>query len=113
MPSAPPHPQGKLEHGSSSGISAGLSAACKETYHVLLEQHDLIVCIVLNSTSTGTTEFDFERDRYDIRLPPEAYETMNDPSKSQEGASYIPESFYSLRVRSRNVEGGGVVKLNL
>ncbi|XP_037542103.1 MORC family CW-type zinc finger protein 3a [Nematolebias whitei] len=52
----------------------------------------------LRRTTTGTTEFDFEKDRYDIRIPSEIYETLNDPSQnSNKTISYIPESIYSLR----------------
>ncbi|XP_041857889.1 MORC family CW-type zinc finger protein 3a isoform X2 [Melanotaenia boesemani] len=52
----------------------------------------------LRRTSTGTTEFDFEKDRYDIRIPSEVYEMMNNPSQLPDRTtSYIPESVYSLR----------------
>ncbi|XP_008273840.1 MORC family CW-type zinc finger protein 3a [Stegastes partitus] len=52
----------------------------------------------LRRTSSGTTEFDFEKDKYDIRIPSEVYETMNDPSQHPDRVtSYIPESMYSLR----------------
>ncbi|XP_076603728.1 MORC family CW-type zinc finger protein 3a isoform X2 [Chaetodon auriga] len=51
----------------------------------------------LRRTSTGTTEFDFETDRYDIRIPSDVYESMNDPSQHPGVTSYIPESVYSLR----------------
>uniref|UniRef100_A0A3Q3B5T6 Morc S5 domain-containing protein n=1 Tax=Kryptolebias marmoratus TaxID=37003 RepID=A0A3Q3B5T6_KRYMA len=55
----------------------------------------------LRRTTTGTTEFDFEKDRYDIQIPSEIYEVLNDPSQNPNKAiSYIPESIYSLRVRS-------------
>lgn len=57
-----------------------------------------------NRTSTGTTEFDLEKDRYDIRIPSDVYESMKDTSQQPDNVtSYIPESFYSLRVRSHNV----------
>ncbi|XP_022057633.1 MORC family CW-type zinc finger protein 3a [Acanthochromis polyacanthus] len=52
----------------------------------------------LRRTSSGATEFDFETDRYDIRIPSEVYETMNDPSQLPDrSTSYIPETVYSLR----------------
>nr|XP_033473928.1 MORC family CW-type zinc finger protein 3a [Epinephelus lanceolatus] len=52
----------------------------------------------LRSSSSGKTEFDFVRDRYDIRIPSDVYETMNDTSQQPDRVtSYIPESFYSLR----------------
>ncbi|CAG05872.1 unnamed protein product, partial [Tetraodon nigroviridis] len=47
----------------------------------------------LRRTSTNTTEFDFETDRYDIRIPTEVSETLKD-IRSQ---SSIPECFHSLR----------------
>ncbi|XP_074551533.1 MORC family CW-type zinc finger protein 3a isoform X2 [Halichoeres trimaculatus] len=52
----------------------------------------------LRKTSTGTTEFDFETDRYDIRIPSDFYEPMNE-NDPQPGriSSHVPESFYSLR----------------
>lgn len=49
-----------------------------------------------NRTSTGTTEFDFETDRYDIKIPSDVSDTLND----KETQSTLPESFYKLRVRS-------------
>ncbi|KAM6934175.1 MORC family CW-type zinc finger protein 3a [Xenentodon cancila] len=52
----------------------------------------------LRRTSAGTTEFDFERDRYDIRIPSEVYETLNEsPLNPDRTVSYTPESIYSLR----------------
>uniref|UniRef100_A0A8D0AA24 MORC family CW-type zinc finger 3a n=1 Tax=Sander lucioperca TaxID=283035 RepID=A0A8D0AA24_SANLU len=52
----------------------------------------------LRRTSTGTTEFDLEKDRYDIRIPSDVYESMKDTSQQPDNVtSYIPESFYSLR----------------
>ncbi|XP_068560972.1 MORC family CW-type zinc finger protein 3a [Cebidichthys violaceus] len=51
----------------------------------------------LRRTSTRTTEFDFEKDRYDIRIPSDVYEEMNVTQHSDRLTSHIPESFYSLR----------------
>ncbi|KAJ4933269.1 hypothetical protein JOQ06_030102 [Pogonophryne albipinna] len=55
----------------------------------------------LRSTSSKPSEFDFERDRYDIRIPSEFDETMKDaapkPGPSQATKSNIPESVSSLR----------------
>uniref|UniRef100_A0A3B3D9T4 MORC family CW-type zinc finger 3a n=1 Tax=Oryzias melastigma TaxID=30732 RepID=A0A3B3D9T4_ORYME len=52
----------------------------------------------LRRTATDAAEFDFEKDRYDIRIPSEVYEAISDPSKmSERTASYIPETVYSLR----------------
>ncbi|XP_029315454.1 MORC family CW-type zinc finger protein 3a isoform X2 [Cottoperca gobio] len=52
----------------------------------------------LRSTSTRKTEFDFETDRYDIRIPSDVYETMKDTSQQPDRVtSHNPESFYSLR----------------
>ncbi|XP_015821810.1 MORC family CW-type zinc finger protein 3 isoform X2 [Nothobranchius furzeri] len=52
----------------------------------------------LRRTSTGEPEFDFDKDRYDIQIPSEIYETMQDPSQHPNRLnSYIPKSVYSLR----------------
>ncbi|XP_063744000.1 MORC family CW-type zinc finger protein 3a isoform X2 [Eleginops maclovinus] len=52
----------------------------------------------LRSSSSGTTEFDVESDRYDIRIPSELYKTMTDTSLQHDRlTSNVPESFYSLR----------------
>ncbi|XP_032386265.1 MORC family CW-type zinc finger protein 3a isoform X2 [Etheostoma spectabile] len=52
----------------------------------------------LRRTSTGTTEFDLTKDRYDIRIPSDVYESMKDNTQQPDiVTSYIPESFYSLR----------------
>uniref|UniRef100_A0A4W6CED8 MORC family CW-type zinc finger 3a n=1 Tax=Lates calcarifer TaxID=8187 RepID=A0A4W6CED8_LATCA len=56
----------------------------------------------LRRTSAETVEFDFERDRYDIRIPSDVYEAGNNTSQhpassSSSPTSYIPESVYSLR----------------
>ncbi|XP_078795908.1 MORC family CW-type zinc finger protein 3-like isoform X2 [Oryzias latipes] len=52
----------------------------------------------LRRTATDATEFDFETDRYDIRIPSEVYEAIGDPSKvSDRMTSHIPETVYSLR----------------
>ncbi|XP_040913863.1 MORC family CW-type zinc finger protein 3a isoform X2 [Toxotes jaculatrix] len=57
-----------------------------------------IVIWNLRRTSSGTMEFDFEKDRYDIRIPSEVYEAASDTSRhSDKVASCIPESLYSLR----------------
>ncbi|XP_043988151.1 MORC family CW-type zinc finger protein 3a isoform X1 [Gambusia affinis] len=53
----------------------------------------------LRRTSSGSTEFDFDMDRYDIRIPSEVYEELSDPSQpSNRSTSYVPESVFSLRV---------------
>ncbi|XP_054471297.1 MORC family CW-type zinc finger protein 3-like isoform X2 [Anoplopoma fimbria] len=51
----------------------------------------------LRRTSSGTTEFDFEKNRYDIRIPSDVNEEMNDTQHPDKVTSNIPESFYSLR----------------
>ncbi|KAK9537727.1 hypothetical protein VZT92_005315 [Zoarces viviparus] len=51
----------------------------------------------LRSTPTRTTEFDFEKDRYDIRIPSDVYEEINVAQHPDRVTSHIPESFYSLR----------------
>ncbi|XP_034091015.1 MORC family CW-type zinc finger protein 3-like isoform X2 [Gymnodraco acuticeps] len=55
----------------------------------------------LRSTSSRPSEFDFERDRYDFRIPSELDETMKDavpkPGPSQATESNTPESVSSLR----------------
>ncbi|XP_054643460.1 MORC family CW-type zinc finger protein 3a isoform X2 [Dunckerocampus dactyliophorus] len=49
----------------------------------------------LRRTSTGTLEFDFQKDRYDIQIPSDVYEALNQPFERI--PSHIPESVYSLR----------------
>ncbi|KAM7380435.1 hypothetical protein PAMP_003730 [Pampus punctatissimus] len=50
------------------------------------------------STSSRTTEFDFQSNRYDIRIPSDVYEAINEtPENAENITSYIPESVYSLR----------------
>ncbi|XP_056281768.1 MORC family CW-type zinc finger protein 3a isoform X2 [Pseudoliparis swirei] len=51
----------------------------------------------LRGTSTSSTEFDFDTDRYDIRIPADVYEEMNSTQYPDRAASNIPVSFYSLR----------------
>lgn len=55
---------------------------------------------MFNRTSTGNIEFDFETDRYDIRIPSDVYETMKDSPQNPVVTPNIPESVFSLRVRS-------------
>ncbi|XP_062287541.1 MORC family CW-type zinc finger protein 3a isoform X1 [Scomber scombrus] len=51
----------------------------------------------LRSTSTGT-EFDFQTNRYDIRIPSDVHEDMSKtPQNAVNITSYNPESVYSLR----------------
>ncbi|XP_061827164.1 MORC family CW-type zinc finger protein 3a [Nerophis lumbriciformis] len=49
----------------------------------------------LRRTSTGTLEFDFHNDRYDIQIPSDVYEGLNQPGERI--PSHIPQSVYSLR----------------
>lgn len=56
----------------------------------------MVFSFVFNRTLEDKLEFDFDADRYDIRIPSDAYMEMND-------ISYIPESLFSLRVRVINV----------
>nr|XP_057937266.1 MORC family CW-type zinc finger protein 3a [Doryrhamphus excisus] len=49
----------------------------------------------LRRTSTGTLEFDFQKDRYDIQIPSDVYEALNQPFERI--PSHVPESVYSLR----------------
>ncbi|XP_071059705.1 MORC family CW-type zinc finger protein 3-like [Pseudochaenichthys georgianus] len=51
----------------------------------------------LRSTSSRPSEFDFERDRYDFRIPSELDETMKNAVPSQATKSNTPESVSSLR----------------
>ncbi|XP_017562053.1 MORC family CW-type zinc finger protein 3a [Pygocentrus nattereri] len=52
----------------------------------------------LRKTPLGTSEFDFERDRYDIRIPAEVYESTREQNKRLEcGIQSVPESTCSLR----------------
>lgn len=62
-----------------------------------------------NRTSTGTTEFDFETDRYDIKIPSDVSDTLNDKSTQ----STLPESFNKLRVRSTILGPGQIFLLSL
>ncbi|MED6292148.1 hypothetical protein CHARACLAT_030670, partial [Characodon lateralis] len=51
----------------------------------------------LRRTSTASTEFDFDTDRYNIRIPLEVYEELSDPSQPSNRTTYVPESVFSLR----------------
>ncbi|KAM8749469.1 MORC family CW-type zinc finger protein 3a [Acanthopagrus schlegelii] len=51
----------------------------------------------LRKTATDSTEFDFKSDRYDIRIPSDIYEAMNDKSPHPGVTSNTPECVYSLR----------------
>lgn len=55
----------------------------------------------LRGTSVGTSEFDFETDRYDIRLPRDVYEDTNDNSQSPAVKSNVPDMVHSLRAYCR------------
>lgn len=63
--------------------------------------HPCCLCYLLNRTSTRTLEFDFEKDRYDIRIPSDIYEATTDAAPKAK--SYIPVTSYSLRVRNKNI----------
>uniref|UniRef100_A0A8D3B7C6 MORC family CW-type zinc finger 3a n=1 Tax=Scophthalmus maximus TaxID=52904 RepID=A0A8D3B7C6_SCOMX len=49
----------------------------------------------LRRTSSGTVEFDFGKDRYDVKIPSDLYESENGPYGGV--SSYVPECVYSLR----------------
>ncbi|XP_070694062.1 MORC family CW-type zinc finger protein 3a [Pempheris klunzingeri] len=51
----------------------------------------------LRRRSDGETEFDFEKNRYDIQIPSAVYEAMNDSSQYSGVTSCTPECVYSLR----------------
>ncbi|KAI4896965.1 hypothetical protein NFI96_017923, partial [Prochilodus magdalenae] len=52
----------------------------------------------LRKTSEGTSEFEFERDRYDIRIPAQVYESNKEQTQRLEhDIQMVPESTYSLR----------------
>ncbi|XP_066542778.1 MORC family CW-type zinc finger protein 3-like isoform X2 [Hoplias malabaricus] len=52
----------------------------------------------LRKTSEGTSEFDFESDRYDVRIPAEMYEDKTEQNKQlQQGIQSVPGSICSLR----------------
>uniref|UniRef100_A0A3B1K998 Morc S5 domain-containing protein n=1 Tax=Astyanax mexicanus TaxID=7994 RepID=A0A3B1K998_ASTMX len=54
----------------------------------------------LRKTSDGKLEFDFESDRYDIRIPAEVYENTKDQTKRLDfSGQLVPDSVCSLRVR--------------
>ncbi|XP_057708573.1 MORC family CW-type zinc finger protein 3a isoform X1 [Corythoichthys intestinalis] len=49
----------------------------------------------LRRTSTGSLEFDFKVDRYDIQIPSDVYEELN--QSGERIPSHVPETVYSLR----------------
>ncbi|XP_047670953.1 MORC family CW-type zinc finger protein 3-like isoform X2 [Tachysurus fulvidraco] len=54
----------------------------------------------LRKMSSGELEFDFLKDRYDIRLPVDVNEVSKEPNKGPESQISQPESEYSLRAYS-------------
>ncbi|XP_053483641.1 MORC family CW-type zinc finger protein 3 isoform X2 [Ictalurus furcatus] len=54
----------------------------------------------LRKTSSNESEFDFTKDRYDIRIPYDVNEDTKEPSKGPEHGMSAPDSEYSLRVYS-------------
>ncbi|XP_053536678.1 MORC family CW-type zinc finger protein 3 isoform X2 [Ictalurus punctatus] len=54
----------------------------------------------LRKTSSNELEFDFTKDRYDIRIPYDVNEDTKEPSKGPEHGMSAPDSEYSLRVYS-------------
>ncbi|XP_036428173.1 MORC family CW-type zinc finger protein 3a [Colossoma macropomum] len=57
-----------------------------------------IIIWSLRKTPLNTSEFDFEHDRYDIRIPAEVYESTKEQNKRLEcGIQSAPESTCSLR----------------
>lgn len=80
------------------------------TFYSLLQRTTFeILFFCPNRTSTGTTEFDFETDRYDIKIPSDVSDTLND----KETQSTRPESFYKLRVSSMILCPGQIFLLSL
>lgn len=69
-------------------------------YYVLFHMESVFCCFFLNSDSSGKAEFDFDFDRYDIRMPSDVYQVTNVQSQHQVIKSYIPDCVYSLRVTS-------------
>lgn len=53
------------------------------------------MCLFCFRTSSGTVEFDFGKDRYDVKIPSDLYESENGPYGGV--SSYVPECVYSLR----------------
>ncbi|KAM9804839.1 LOW QUALITY PROTEIN: MORC family CW-type zinc finger protein 3a [Neosynchiropus ocellatus] len=52
----------------------------------------------LRRTSSSSTEFDFQKDRYDIRIPSDVYEAMNHHPQLQDSlSSHTPRCVFSLR----------------
>lgn len=62
-----------------------------------------------NRTSTDAAEFDFETDRYDIKIPSDVSDTFNGKGTQ----STLPECFYKLRVRSTILCPGQIFLLSL
>ncbi|XP_028993390.1 MORC family CW-type zinc finger protein 3a isoform X2 [Betta splendens] len=57
-----------------------------------------IIIWSLRRTTNGMLEFDFVKDRYDVRIPDDVCEAMKNSNQNPDrAASYIPESVYSLR----------------
>ncbi|KAF4087301.1 hypothetical protein AMELA_G00094220 [Ameiurus melas] len=54
----------------------------------------------LRKTSSNESEFDFTKDRYDIRIPYDINEDTKEPGKGPEHGMSAPDSEYSLRVYS-------------
>ncbi|MCI4378212.1 hypothetical protein PGIGA_G00213260 [Pangasianodon gigas] len=54
----------------------------------------------LRKTSSEELEFDFTKDRYDIRIPVDINESTKEPNKEPEHGTSAPESDYSLRAYS-------------
>ncbi|KAB5576854.1 hypothetical protein PHYPO_G00203300 [Pangasianodon hypophthalmus] len=54
----------------------------------------------LRKTSSEKLEFDFMKDRYDIRIPVDINESTKEPNKEPEHGTSAPESDYSLRAYS-------------
>lgn len=58
--------------------------------------------------STGQPEFDFNVNRYDIQIPADVFESTSEKYKRQDRPMHsVPESDYSLRVRTPEGIGGG------
>ncbi|KAM8856896.1 MORC family CW-type zinc finger protein 3a [Synchiropus picturatus] len=52
----------------------------------------------LRRTSRSSTEYDFQKDRYDIRIPSDVYEAMNHHPQLQDSlSSHTPQCVFSLR----------------
>ncbi|XP_068931181.1 MORC family CW-type zinc finger protein 3 isoform X3 [Petaurus breviceps papuanus] len=67
----------------------------------------------LRRDNSGRTEFEFDKDKYDIRIPEDLDETGKKGYKKQERMDQVvPESDYSLRANNMGVGVVGIIECN-